>query len=183
MHTAVPRLACFALLTASAAERTRAVSGSEQQAAFFGLIDFTNGALLERNPGLAATRDALLLAQPDYTLAETTLMASIPVAHYSSGPSQLPADSHEFAAEFSRRIDLNAPGLESTKALVESRWKFTFFPPTRHGLLFDLEADPHETRNFRDEPACAREKARLSLRLLEELAMSDRLDHTRIANA
>lgn len=120
MHTAVPRLLCFALLTASAAERVRAVSGSEQQAAFFGLIDFNNGALLERNPGLAATRDALLPAQPDYTLAETTLMASIPVAHYSSGPSQLPEESRAFAAQFFRRIDLNAPGLESTKALVES---------------------------------------------------------------
>lgn len=92
-------------------------------------------------------------------------------------------DHSEHLAERPALIEFErAPGA-GPRTLVESRWKLTVFPPTGQGLLFDLEADPHETRNLWDEPACAREKARLSLRLLEELAMSDRLDHTRIANA
>jgi arylsulfatase A-like enzyme len=92
-------------------------------------------------------------------------------------------DRGEHLAERPALIEFErAPGA-GPRTLVETRWKFTFFPPTGHGLLFDLETDPHETRNLWDEPACAREKARLGLRLLEELAMSDRLDHTRIANA
>jgi arylsulfatase A-like enzyme len=50
-------------------------------------------------------------------------------------------------------------------------------------VLVFLEADPHETHNLWDDPACAAEKARLILRLLEELAMSDRMDAQRIATA
>ncbi len=69
------------------------------------------------------------------------------------------------------------------RTLVESKWKLTVFPPTGQGLLFDLDTDPNETRNLWNALACAEEKARLLLRLLEELAMSDRLDAERIANA
>lgn len=69
------------------------------------------------------------------------------------------------------------------RTIVESRWKLTVFPPTGQGLLFDLETDPNETRNLWNVPTCAEEKSRLLLGLLEELAMSDRLDAERISNA
>lgn len=69
------------------------------------------------------------------------------------------------------------------RTIVESRWKLTIFPPTGQGLLFNLETDPNETCNLWDVPMYAGEKSRLVLRLLEELAMSDRVDALKISNA
>jgi arylsulfatase A-like enzyme len=65
------------------------------------------------------------------------------------------------------------------RTLVESRWKLTVFPPTGQGMFYDLMADPNETCNLWDNPNYAKEKSQLVLRLLQELAMSDRIDKER----
>jgi hypothetical protein len=120
MRAVTPSLLSLVLLMVTGTVPARALSEVERQAAFFELIDFNNGALLERNPGLVAARDALLLAAPDYAAAEAALMTSIPVAHYSCGPSRIPSETTAFAVEFFRRINLATPGLENVKAAVEA---------------------------------------------------------------
>lgn len=75
-----------------------------------------------------------------------------------------------------------APGA-GPRTLVESQWKMTVFTGSGEGMLFDLENDPNETTNLWMDPGHTEIKSRLTLRLLEELAISDRLDATRIATS
>jgi arylsulfatase A-like enzyme len=53
------------------------------------------------------------------------------------------------------------------RAVRDDRWKLIAYPPTNHRQLFDLRADPHETRNVAADPAHAGEVERL-LRLMAE---------------
>lgn len=69
------------------------------------------------------------------------------------------------------------------RTLVEPRWKLTVFPPSGQGLLFDLENDPQEINNLWNNDQYRSEKSRLILRLLEELAMSDRIDDQKLSPA
>ena len=69
------------------------------------------------------------------------------------------------------------------RTLVEGRHKLTVYPRQRCGQLFDLEEDPHETRNLWRDPDRAHVKARMMGTLVEELAWSDRMDTERLCGA
>ena len=69
------------------------------------------------------------------------------------------------------------------RVLVTDRWKLGVFGGTDSGLLFDLENDPHETRNLWSDPAHAATRGDLLARLLSELARTDRFDTPRISGA
>ncbi len=55
------------------------------------------------------------------------------------------------------------------RTLRDQKWRFSVFAGETWGELYDLEADPRETRNLWDDPAYAKDKAELSLRLVEHL--------------
>ena len=48
------------------------------------------------------------------------------------------------------------------KAVRDERWKLIRYPPIDHVQLFDLERDPHETRNLAAEPRHAERVASLT---------------------
>jgi arylsulfatase A-like enzyme len=54
---------------------------------------------------------------------------------------------------------------EVQRAVCEQRWKLIVYPQINHRQLFDLAADPHETRDLAGDPAHAREIMRLSAQL------------------
>jgi uncharacterized sulfatase len=55
------------------------------------------------------------------------------------------------------------------KTLITERYKLTVYRGQPYGELFDLEADPKETRNLWDDPA----QASLKCRLLHQFAQAD----------
>jgi arylsulfatase A-like enzyme len=48
------------------------------------------------------------------------------------------------------------------RSVRDDRWKLIVYPPINHRELFDLAADPHETRDLAADPAHAAEVARLT---------------------
>jgi arylsulfatase A-like enzyme len=65
-----------------------------------------------------------------------------------------------------RQLDLGL--LEANAAIVrEDRWKYVHFNGGLPPLLFDLEADPSETRNLAGDPRYGNELLRLSRRMLD----------------
>jgi len=66
---------------------------------------------------------------------------------------------------------MNVPG-DFTKAIREEQWRYIWYG-TGEEELYDLSRDPHELRNVAAEPSYANERARLKLRLLEWLALSE----------
>lgn len=48
------------------------------------------------------------------------------------------------------------------RSVRDDRWKLIVYPPIGHRQLFDLTADPHETRNLAADPARAGEVGRLT---------------------
>jgi len=69
------------------------------------------------------------------------------------------------------------------RTLVTGRHKLTFFAGWEEGLLFDLQEDPHETRNMWNDAECRGIKAELTERLLDELVRTERFDTRRICGA
>jgi len=55
------------------------------------------------------------------------------------------------------------------RTLRDKDWRFTAYAGEDWGELYDLNADPRETRNLWDDPAAARTKAAMALRLVEHL--------------
>ena len=55
------------------------------------------------------------------------------------------------------------------RTLRSHKWRFSVFAGEDWGELYDLQADPKETRNLWDDPAYAGDKAKLALRLAEHL--------------
>lgn len=55
------------------------------------------------------------------------------------------------------------------RTMRTSKWRFSVFAGEKWGELYDLQADPRETRNLWDDPAYAADKADLSLRLVHHL--------------
>ncbi len=55
------------------------------------------------------------------------------------------------------------------RSLVSKEWRFTCYGGHEWGELYDLTADPRETRNLWDDPAHAEIKAQLSLRMIDHL--------------
>ncbi len=58
------------------------------------------------------------------------------------------------------------PFLDVQRAIRDERWKLIVYPEIHHRQLFDLENDPHETRDLAADPARAGDIARL-LALME----------------
>jgi len=69
------------------------------------------------------------------------------------------------------------------RTIVSDRFKLTFYPNAGGGLLCDLVDDPYETRNLWDSSAHRTVRAELTEQLLIRLALTDRLDQTRITGA
>ncbi|MFM8287310.1 MAG: sulfatase/phosphatase domain-containing protein, partial [Planctomycetaceae bacterium] len=65
------------------------------------------------------------------------------------------------------REALMLPFLKDQRAVVESRYKLIVYPQIAYQQLFDLELDPHETRNRATDPAFAPIRERLLTRLRE----------------
>jgi arylsulfatase A-like enzyme len=65
-----------------------------------------------------------------------------------------------------RRLGLD---LSSANAAIlrEKRWKYVHFNGGLPPLLFDLQADPNESRNLAGDPACAGELLRLARKMLD----------------
>lgn len=59
------------------------------------------------------------------------------------------------------------PYMQTQRAVRDERWKLIAYPEIGHLQLFDLQKDPHETRNLIDRPEYARHVARLQ-RLMRE---------------
>jgi arylsulfatase A-like enzyme len=57
-------------------------------------------------------------------------------------------------------------------AIRTRSWKLVHFPTTRAGMLFDLAADPGESENRYDDPACAGIRHEMALRMLDHLHLS-----------
>lgn len=74
---------------------------------------------------------------------------------------------------FQRHLGL-APEQAGVAILRERRWKYVHFGGGVPPMLFDLEADPTETRNLADLPAHAAEVSRLRQRLIDR--MTERRD-------
>jgi len=89
----------------------------------------------------------------------------------------------EFDQDLNYDRDWSSRAMYRMRTIVEERYKLTVYPHAGSGILIDLEDDPHEERNLWDDPLHAEVKARLTLALLEELAMGDRLDVPRISGA
>jgi arylsulfatase A-like enzyme len=51
------------------------------------------------------------------------------------------------------------------RSVRDDRWKLIVYPPINHRELFDLKADPHETRDLAADPAHAAEVGRLTARM------------------
>lgn len=83
------------------------------------------------------------------------------------------ADFEAFAAAHGGRgrTPFNVPG-DFTKAIREERWRYVWYGNGEEEL-YDLDDDPLERRNRAADPACAAEKARLKLRLLEWHALTE----------
>lgn len=90
----------------------------EQKAGLFRVFDFTNPALYTYNPGLTAVKTELAKATPNYTTAMTSLWSALPGHNFSGGLSRVTADSSQFAQDFFSWIDLDHPGLETTRGHV-----------------------------------------------------------------
>ena len=51
---------------------------------------------------------------------------------------------------------------DKMRSVRDGRWKLHVYPQINHQLLFDLNADPHETKDLAADPAHAGEVARLT---------------------
>lgn len=69
------------------------------------------------------------------------------------------------------------------RTLVTDRHKLTVYTGQEYGELFDLEADPDETRNLWNAPESQSLKADLTRRLFERLAETDTFLPRRVAHA
>ena len=69
------------------------------------------------------------------------------------------------------------------RTVITAAHKLTVFAGQDQGILFDLAADPHETVNRWNDPACLNIQADLLAQLACELARTDRLDVARISGA
>ncbi len=65
------------------------------------------------------------------------------------------------------------------RTLRSKKWRFSVFAGEDWGELYDLEADPSETKNLWNDPAYAVDKAALSLRLIDHLTFQ--MDESPIA--
>jgi arylsulfatase A-like enzyme len=65
------------------------------------------------------------------------------------------------------RDSLGSAFVHLQRAIRDDRWKLIAYPPIAHWELFDLQADPHETRNLIDDPAAQDHFARLRERLVQ----------------
>jgi len=69
------------------------------------------------------------------------------------------------------------------RGLVTDRYKLVTWAGQAEGLLFDLQEDPHETRNLWSDADRAAVRHDLMGRLLDRLTQSDRFDSERISGA
>ena len=100
---------------------TLTVTGSTSDASkaeFFRLLDFTNASLYTYNSGLTAVKTELAKTTPNYSAAMAGLWSALPARSYSGGLSRVTADSTQFAQDFFNWIDLDHPGLETTRGEV-----------------------------------------------------------------
>ena len=61
------------------------------------------------------------------------------------------------------------PDQSSAAIIREAGWKYVHFGGGVPPMLFDLKADPHETRNLAGDPAHTDQMARLAGRLLDRM--------------
>ena len=100
---------------------TLTVTGSTTDASkaeFFRLLDFTNASLYTYNAGLTAVKTELAKTTPNYSAAMASLWSALPAHGYSGGLSRVTADPAQFAQDFFTWIDLDHPGLETTRGYV-----------------------------------------------------------------
>ncbi len=69
------------------------------------------------------------------------------------------------------------------RTIIESRYKLTVYPLEKNGILVDLEEDPSELVNLWNDERYAGIKGELIVKLLYELARTDRFEQTRISGA
>jgi arylsulfatase A-like enzyme len=69
------------------------------------------------------------------------------------------------------------PFMQLQRSIRDKRWKLIAYPKIGHWQLFDLQADPFETKNLIDQPEHAAEVARLQKLLTESQAkFGDKLE-------
>ncbi len=93
------------------------------------------------------------------------------------------AESHRDALYVEHNDALPRVGFSTAarvRTLITKDHRLTCYKGQDWGELYDLRADPYETRNLWDDPVFASQKAHLSLRLIDHLA--DQMDTSPLSN-
>ena len=119
-------------------------------------------------------------------LAPTFLTAAgLPVPGQMQGVNQLPVWEGQRSAARDMVIVENRhqPSAVHLRTYVTERYKLTLYRGQRYGELFDLQADPHETRNLWAEPQAQELRAKLMQEALQAELEREPTRYARIALA
>lgn len=140
--------------------------------------------LIWRDPAQPARRSSALLSAIDMA---PTILARAGLAPFNGiqGRSFAPvvtgeAEHHAelVVEEEGQRPQVGFEGRVRMRSLVTARHRLSLYDGVPWGEIYDLEADPDETVNLWDDPACAGLRAELVLRLARKmLALSETSPH------
>lgn len=148
--------------------------------------DLIRVPFIVRHPGHVPAGVVQPAIQSLVDFAPTVLeLAGLEVPHAMTGVSQLPVwlGQQQAARDHAICEFHHEPTSVNLRTYVDQRYKLTVYYNQEYGELFDLEADPGETRNLWDDPEHTELKCRLLLRYVWAELGKESLPMPRVAVA